>query len=398
MSTSSIREESTDLESERLARFGYDQRLDRSIGRLASFAIGFACISATTAVFSSFGAGYFSVGGPFVWTLLLAVVVFGLWALIAADLAAKIPLAGYAYQWTSRINGPNLGWFTGFIAIVGWISAMTGIAYTFAGYLGYVFNWSETLTQQLLITSAVIGVCVVIVAFGVRLTTFLNNVGVGLENVVTVAATIVVGIIALATPAGHQHVSVLFHGTSSGTDSYAIAWLVAALGPFFGMIGVEASADVAEETKNAHVVIPRTMFAALIVSGVIELFMYVVYVLAIRNEAAVTAATGFPIGEILRQQVGPVVSRIIVAIALTNIFVCLLTDVLLATRLMYSLSRDNMLPFSRRLRRVHPRRKSPTASVVTVGVVAILLTLSALSSQQAFIYFLGITNLAFFAV
>ena len=43
------------------------------------------------------------------WTLLLAGAVFALWAFIAADLTAKIPLAGYSYQWTSRINGPMLG-------------------------------------------------------------------------------------------------------------------------------------------------------------------------------------------------------------------------------------------------------------------------------------------------
>ena len=37
-------------EDARLAEFGYTQRLDRSVGSLASFAIGFATISATTAV------------------------------------------------------------------------------------------------------------------------------------------------------------------------------------------------------------------------------------------------------------------------------------------------------------------------------------------------------------
>ena len=59
-------------EDAKLEQFGYTQKLDRSVGRLASFAIGFATISATTAVFTGFGAGYFTAGAPFVWTLLLA--------------------------------------------------------------------------------------------------------------------------------------------------------------------------------------------------------------------------------------------------------------------------------------------------------------------------------------
>ena len=49
-----------DDEDARLAEFGYQQKLDRSVGTLASFAIGFATISATTAVFTGFGAGYLS--------------------------------------------------------------------------------------------------------------------------------------------------------------------------------------------------------------------------------------------------------------------------------------------------------------------------------------------------
>ena len=95
-------------EDAKLAELGYTQKLDRSVGTLASFAIGFATISATTAVFTGFGAGYFTAGAPFVWTLLLAGAVFALWAFIAADLTAKLPLAGYSYQWISRINGPDL--------------------------------------------------------------------------------------------------------------------------------------------------------------------------------------------------------------------------------------------------------------------------------------------------
>jgi amino acid transporter len=386
-------------ENARLAEFGYTQRLDRSVGRIASFAIGFSTISATTAVFSGFGAGYSAAGAPFVWTLLIAVAVFLVWTLIAADLAAKIPLAGYAYQWTSRLNGSSLGWFTGFAALVGWISGMTGVAYVFAGYIGSVFGWQESYSQQIYLTIGVLALGILVNAFGVRLATLVNNIGVSLELVVTLGATIAVGVIAFAVSGHHQPLSVLFTGgRAGGGGSYVVAWFAAALGPFFGLLGVEASADVAEETKGARRVIPRTMFYALLVSSVIELLMYLVYVLAIRNPAAVDAATGSPIAEILKEQVGPIFANIVVAIALTNIFVCMLSNILVATRLTYSMSRDNMLPISRVLRFVGPKRKSPVNSVVILGAVAVLLCLSALLNSQAFVYFLGIATLAFFTV
>src|SRR3954462_14930216 len=91
--------------------FGYSQKLDRSVGKLASFALGFATISATTAVFTGFGAGYFTAGGPFVWTLLLAAAVSLIWTSTAAALCAKIPRAGYPYQGTSRIHGSVMAFF-----------------------------------------------------------------------------------------------------------------------------------------------------------------------------------------------------------------------------------------------------------------------------------------------
>ena len=386
-------------EDAKLAEFGYTQKLDRSVGKLASFAIGFATISATTAVFSGFGTGYFTAGAPFVWTLVLAAAVFAIWALIAADLAAKIPLAGYAYQWTSRINGPDLGWFTGYVALIGWISGMTGVGYVFTGYFGGVVGWTMTQTEQILMTIAVVAVCVLINIYGVRLATTVNNIGVSLELLITVGATIVIAVIALLIHDDHQPISVLFTGGTQGDhDTYVAAWLAAALGPFFGLLGVEAGADVAEETKSARHVVPRTMFYALATSVVIELAMYIVYVLAIRDTDSLEAATVSPIEEILNQQVGSVATKIIIAIALTNILACLLANMLVATRLTYSMARDNMLPFSGILRRVSPTRQTPMYAVVALGLLSAGLLMSALVNEQAFTYILGIATLAFFSV
>ncbi|MDV3129461.1 APC family permease [Mycobacterium sp. 21AC1] len=386
-------------EDAKLAELGYTQKLDRSVGTLASFAIGFATISATTAVFTGFGAGYFTAGAPFVWTLLLAGAVFALWTFIAADLTAKLPLAGYSYQWISRINGPDLAWFTGFIALMGWVCGMTGVGFILSGYLGGLFGWSMTQSTQILLAIAVVFVCVLINIYGVRFATMVNNIGVSLELVITVGATALIAIIAFSAPENHQPISVLFTGGETGDkDSYLLAWLAAALGPFFGLIGVESGADVAEETKDARRVVPRTMFYALVTSIVIELAMYIVYVLAIKDVAAVEANSAAPIEEIITQQAGPLVTKIVVAIALTNILACLLANILVATRLAYSMARDNMLPFSHLWRHVSPTRKTPTFAVIGLGCLSTLLLLSALVNEKAFNYIIGIASLLFFFV
>jgi amino acid transporter len=226
-----------------------------------------------------------------------------------------------------------------------------------------------------------------------------NNIGVGLELVVTLGATLFVGIVAFSASDRHQPVSVLFHQGGSGDHkTYAVAWLAASLGPFFGLIGVESGADVAEETKNSRHVIPRTMMYALATSVVIELVMYVVYVLAIRDPGAVNANSASPIEEIINQQTGNAMSKIVVAFALTNIMACLLANILVATRLTYSLARDNMLPFSHIWRHVSPTTRTPTYAVLGLGTLSTLLLLSALANTQAFTYILGIASLAFFVV
>jgi amino acid transporter len=387
-----------DDEDARLAKFGYTQRLDRSVGRLASFAIGFATISATTAVFTGFGAGYFTAGAPFVWTLLLAGAVFVVWTFIAADLTAKIPLAGYAYQWTSRIHGSVLAWFTGVMALAGWVCGMTGVGFILSGYLGSLFGWNMNQTAQILVAIGVMAVCVVVNLYGVRFATMVNNIGVSLELIVTVGATILVAIVAFSAPENHQPISVLFTGgTSDAHSAYILAWLAASLGPFFGLIGVEASADVAEETVGARHVIPRTMFYALTTSIIIEFLMYVVYVLAIKDEDAVAAASSAPIEEIITQQVGPVVTRIVVAVALTNIMACILANILVATRLTYSMARDNMLPFSHVWRHVSTANRTPTYAVLGLFALSTLLLLSALVSEKAFFLIIGLSSLAVFA-
>jgi amino acid transporter len=388
----------TNDEDAKLAQFGYTQRLDRSVGRLASFAIGFATISATTAVFTGFGAGYFTAGAPFVWTLLLAGAVFVVWTFIAADLTAKIPLAGYAYQWTSRIHGSMLAWFTGVMALAGWVCGMTGVGFILSGYLGSLFGWNMSQTAQILVAIGVMAVCVVVNLYGVRFATMVNNIGVSLELVVTVGATILVAIVAFSAPENHQPISVLFTGgTSDQHSAYILAWLAASLGPFFGLIGVEASADVAEETVGARHVIPRTMFYALTTSIVIEFLMYVVYVLAIKDQDAVAAASAAPIEEIITQQVGTVVTRIVVAVALTNVMACILANILVATRLTYSMARDNMLPLSHVWRHVSPSNRTPTYAVLGLFGLSTILLLSALVSEKAFFLIIGLSSLAVFA-
>ena len=111
-------------------------------------------------------------------------------------------------------------------------------------------------------------------------------------------------------------------------------------------------------------------------------------------QAPLQAASAAPIEEIITQQVGPVISKIVVAVALTNVLACILANILVATRLTYSMARDNMLPFSHVWRHVSPSNRTPTYAVLGIFGFSTILLLSALVSEKAFFLILGLSSLA----
>ncbi|TSI15101.1 APC family permease [Brevibacterium aurantiacum] len=383
-------------EDEHLSQFGYTQKLNRSVGKLSSFLLGFAVISATTAVFSGFGYGIATAGPAFVWTFPLAVAIFFVWALIAGDLVAKLPLSGYAYQWTTRLVSPHMGWFTGFAGAVGFISGFTGVAYVMAGYLGNLFGLQVTASMQIWLSIAIVLVCVVINVYGVRLATVLNNIGVALEFVVTIGSTAVIAIVAFSSGTA-QSIDFLFQASPVAGAPYILIWLTSSLACIFGLLGVEAAADIAEETKDARRVIPRTMFYALGTAAVIEFAMYIIYLLAV-NDSETLAESASPVADIFSQQVSPLFAKLVVLFALTNILVCVLANMLVATRVVYSMARDNMLPGSTYLRRVSAKYRVPTNAVWATGLISTLLLLSAFANEVAFAYITGMSALGYFTV
>src|SRR5699024_1459983 len=100
-------------DAQELARFGYQQELERGTGRFASFAVAFAFVSIATGIFTTF-ASVLNTSGPLgIWTWPLATIGQLAVAFLLGALAARIPVTGYHYQWFSRLANPLLGWVIG---------------------------------------------------------------------------------------------------------------------------------------------------------------------------------------------------------------------------------------------------------------------------------------------
>src|SRR6202022_4969471 len=115
-------------DSDELAKFGYEQELDRSLGLFSSFAAGFSYISIMTGVFELFFFGFGSGGPAFIWTWPAVFAGQMLVALCFAELAGQYPLAGSVYQWSKQIARPFTSWFVSLILTVGSLVPLAGVA------------------------------------------------------------------------------------------------------------------------------------------------------------------------------------------------------------------------------------------------------------------------------
>src|ERR1700677_4621517 len=99
-------------------RAGYKPELRRSLRFFSMFAIAFSIISITTGIFLNYGFGLAYWGPASIWTWPIVGVGNLMIALIVAELGTRIPLAGYAYQWSARLVNSTYGWFVGFAGLV----------------------------------------------------------------------------------------------------------------------------------------------------------------------------------------------------------------------------------------------------------------------------------------
>lgn len=382
-----------------LHRFGYRQVLRRSMGLYSSFSLAFAAIAITVTVFTLFGQPFQTVGGAAVWLWIPVTLGCLLIASVWGHLVARVPVTGYAYSWISRIVNPQYGWFCGWTELAGWLIGTATIAISAASVFAPYF-WASPSRHDLQLFAA-IAIVIALVAniISVKITSTVNNIGASAELFGTLGLGLLV---AVALPFfGHvQGPKILFQvGNTTHTPITLSVLALAALLPIYTISGWDASADLAEETKDPRRSIPRAMRRAVLAGGIGGFFLFAVYAMAIQGSVAkVVGGTQNPLIAVFESHFGQGAGYVIVVIAGFAMFSALLANVAAAGRVAYALARDNMLPTSRMWSYVSRKTHTPIYSLIAVGVVAELANLAsegivnriiaAVSVVFAFIYIL----------
>ena len=401
----------TGQERDDLGDFGYSQELHRGVGHFASFAAGFSFVSILTTVFQLFGLGFSFGGAAFFWTWPAVFLGQLLVALCFAELAARYPISGSIFQWSSRLGGTDFGWFVGWIMVIGQILTVATAAIALQAVLPSIWSGfqlvggsgadsaptSPTGAQNAVVLGLLLLVVTTVInVIGVRLMAMLTSVGVVIELLGVVALVIALFAHSERSP------SVVFTTEGAAPGSYLPLWLASSLMAAYVMVGFDSAGELSEETHAPRRTTPKTIIRALTVSGLGGLLLLLGGLLAAPSLTDGTLASGGLAG-VLTSQLGNVGGRILLAAVAIAVFACTLAVQTSGSRMMFSMARERSLPLSGALGRVSPRTGTPIATAVVVGVgaaltlavnwnqSAVFTALASLCIAMLYIAYLGVT-------
>lgn len=382
-----------------LKSMGYKPVLHRTYTLLENFSTTFAALYFVGGVRVTFSTGIAAGGNLAYWTSYLVTMVFTfITAAVIAEVCSASPSAGSIYLWAAEAGGPRFGRLLGFT--VAWWSTTawtTFCASNTQAAVNYmlseltVFNVDFPTDSGDVKFRAVQWICTEILLALAALINFLPPKYfrfVFYLSSTMVLLDFVLNIIWLPIGAhdtwGFRSAHEAFMSTYNGTGAPpAWNWCLSYLATAGILIGFDASGHVAEETKNAAVTAARGIFWSTVASGVGGLATIILFLFC-----APDADTLFSFGSpqpfvslyaVVLGKGGHVFMNIICIVALwLNTAIAIVA----ASRLVFAVARDGVLPFSGWVSRVH--NGQPRNAVVVVWTVAALVTCTLLPSSVAF--------------
>jgi choline transport protein len=133
-----------------------------------------------------------------------------------------------------------------------------------------------------------------------------------------------------------------------GWGSIGLSCLVGLTTPLWCFIGPDAGAHMAEELKDASLVLPRAMVLATFFNGILGILMLITFCFCIGNiDDVMNSSTGVPIIQVLFNVTGSYAGTCVMATLLIVLtFFATVTVVASSSRQMWAFARDKGFPYS----------------------------------------------------
>lgn len=334
---------------------------------VAGSAPGYTIAVTTAALIGT--AGLLSPGS----LIIFAIPMLGI-AVAYKALTRRMANAGAAYEWTSRVFGKFLGFFSGWALLVAaMVFMVTGSLPIATSTLNFV---APALTKSVVATTAVATVWFLLIAFvliaGIKLTSKIQMVMSTIElvilAVVAIAAFVHVGLHGAANPFSWSWFG--FHYTAAGFAATALVVI-------FFYWGWDVTANLAEETKDAERNAGNGGFGSVFVT----IAYYVAFTLAALLLFTTKAAQGYSDNIVYNIAVASGLGRTggllaSIAVILSSI-ATLETTMLQFSRTLFAMGRDGAL--SRHFGVCDQRTETPVrAMYLLIGIGLVVLWVSSL--------------------
>ncbi|MBC7630784.1 MAG: APC family permease [Flavobacterium sp.] len=334
------------------------------------------------------------VGGAAWLPFLVAFFVAMLTAFSYLELVTKYPQAAGAALYVHKAFGVHLFTFlVAFAVMCSGITSASTASNAFAANLATGVGWKASDTALMLIALLFMVLVMAINLRGVG-ESVKANVVLTLIELSGLVLVILVGFYAMS--GGNADFSRIIAFDTPDDKNVFLAVTTATSLAFFAMVGFEDSVNMAEECHEPSKIFPRVMLTGLGITAVIYVLVSICAVALV--PVGELAASDTPLVEVVKAGAPNIpIDRILPFISMFAVANSALINMMMASRLLYGLSRQGVLPAS--LSRVHSRNQTPWAAIAfTTALSFALIVYVSYASEDAVAALGGTTALLLLGV
>ncbi|MGE5701085.1 MAG: APC family permease [Clostridia bacterium] len=359
--------------------------LKRSLNLSHVFILGLGYITPMT-VFDTFGIVSTETSGHVPTAYLLALVAMLFTAASYGKMVKEFPVAGSAYSYTRKTINPHLGFLVGWLAMLDYLFLpMVNVLLTnIYGSAAFpeVPGWAWIVGSTLIFT--------LINIRGANTTANFNSLLVVFQILVT-GIFVILAIRAISGGMGSGEVVTVTPFVSSEM-SFATLMTGASI-LCFSFLGFDAVTTYTEEAIDPKKTIPRGIFLTALIGGLIFIIASY-FATAAFPDVSVFNDPEAPSPEIAAALGGAFFKALFLAGALTGTLASGLASHTSASRLLYAMGREHVLP-SKIFGHVSERYRTPVINIVIVGVFSLIALFLTLEQAISFINFGALTAFTF---
>ena len=338
--------------------------LERAIGprMLVLFIVGDILGGGIYALVGEVGA---ETGGAIWSAFLLALVMAAFTAGSYAELVSKYPHAGGAALYTHRaFRSRFVAFIVAFAVVCSGITSASALARGFGGdYL------AEFIDIKIVIGALALVAFVTLVNLRGISESVKLNVGFTLVEIAGLLLIVLIAIVAIGQ--GDADTGRAFE-FKEGSSVLAAALAGAALA-FYALVGFEDSVNVAEEAEEPTRTYPKILFGGLAIAGLIYLLVTIAASSVVPTGDL--ADSSGPLLEVVRQGPLGIPEKVFSAIGLLALANGALINLIMASRLLYGMSKEGVVP--RQLGIVLRERRTPWVAILFTTALAVILITTA---------------------